>query len=244
LVTEHPATMAAIFVQTTTPTDADQPNRNVAIGDIWLDTNVSPPALRKCTSVSPITFAGLIIVDGGTGLTANPTVEVPISAASLRGTITAGAGDSNQLPQTRELPTNLVNIDYIPFDQTTEENAHFQYSVPTGWNEGTITFRYKWTAAGGSVGETVVVGLKALARGNDDPLDAAWGSEITVSDALLAVDDEHISAESAALTVGGTVAEGDAIYFNIARKTGSDNLAADLQFKEIIVTFTRNSYTD
>lgn len=188
----------------------------------------------------------LTIAKGGTGLSAVPKVEVVISAASLKGTTTAGAGDANKLPESAELPVNLVNYDYLAFDQTTSENAFFQYSVPKGWDEGTLTFRVKWTATGGTVAQGVVFGLKALARSDDDALDAAWGTEITVTDSLLAISDLHISPESAALTVGGTPIEGDTVFFNIARKTAdvSDTLAADARLIEIIVTYTRASYTD
>lgn len=176
------------------------------------------------------------------GLPGTPLVEAVISAASLKGTTTAGAGDASQLPQSRELATNLVNIDYIAFDQTTEENAFFQYSIPRGWNEGTITFRVKWTAQSGS--GTVVFGLKALALSNDDAIDAAWGAEVTVTDTLITANDVHISPESGALTIGGTPAEADIVFFNLARKTADDTLSADAQLLEVIATFTRASYTD
>lgn len=186
----------------------------------------------------------LAVANGGTGLTVNPKVEAVISAASLKGTTTAGAGDANKLPESRELATNLVNIDFMAFDQTTSENGFFQYSIPKGWDEGTITFRVKWTAAAGTGG--VVFGLKGLARSDDDPIDAAFGTEVTVTDTLIATNDVHISPESAALTVGGTPAEGDIVFFNLARKTADagDTLTADAQLLEIVITFTRNSYTD
>ncbi len=182
------------------------------------------------------------VADGGTALGTQPNIEASISAASLKGTGTNGAGDADKLPESRELATNLINIDYLAFDQSDEQNAFFVYSLPTGWNEGTITFRVKWTSASGS--GTFVAGLKALAVSNDGAMDAAWGAEITVTDTLLAADDCHISPESTALTIGGTPAEGDLILFNLARKTGSDTLTADAQLLEIILTFTRASYTD
>lgn len=186
----------------------------------------------------------LPVTEGGTNLTALPDVEIPISAASMKGSVTAGAGDTDRLPESRELATNDVNIDYMAFDNATEENAQFQFSIPSGWDEGTITFRYKWTNAAGLTTETLVMGLKAVAISNDGALDQAWGTEITITDTWLAQDDVHISAESAALTIGGTPAEGDLVVFNLARKTGSDNLTGDGQILELIITFTRASYSD
>ena len=186
----------------------------------------------------------LPIANGGTALTANPKVEVVISAAALKGTTTNGAGDADKLPESAETPTNKVNYDYMAFDTATEENAFFQFSIPKGWDEGTVTFRFKWTNAAGLTTETVVVGLKALALSNDEALDTAWGTEITVTDTWLAQNDVHISPESSALTIGGTPAEGDLVLFNLARKTASDNLTGDARVLEIIITFTRDSYTD
>ena len=55
------------------------------------------------------------VADGGTGLTAQPSIEASISGASMKGTVTAGAGDADRLPESRELATNDVNIDYIAF---------------------------------------------------------------------------------------------------------------------------------
>ena len=88
------------------------------------------------------------------------------------------------------------------------------------------------------------MGLKALALSNDDALDTAWGPEVTVTDTWLAQNDIHISPESAALTIGGTPAEGDIVLFNLARKTASDNLTGDARTLEVVVTFTRDSWTD
>ena len=178
------------------------------------------------------------------GLPANPKVEAVISAASMKGTGTNGAGDASQLPESAETATNKVNYDYVAFDTTTEENAFFQYSIPKGWNEGTVTFRFKWTNTAGLTTETVVMGLKALALSDDEALDTAWGSEVTVTDTWIAQNDVHISPESAAVTIGGIPAEGDIVLFNLARKTGSDDLTGDARILELIVTFTRDSCND
>lgn len=169
-----------------------------------------------------------------------PNVEVVIPAGAMRPTATAGAGAVADA----ETSTNKNNYTYIPFDAATEENAFFVYSLPSGWDEGTITFRFKWTNAAGLAAETVVLGLKCVAISDGDPLDVAWGSEVTVTDTFLAQEDNHISDESTAVTVGGTPVEGDLVLFNVARKTGSDDLTGDMRLMEVIVTFVRESSTD
>jgi len=186
----------------------------------------------------------LPVANGGTALSAQPDIEAWISAAAMKGLATAGAGDSNQLPESRELATNDINIDFIAFDTATEEHAYFNYPLPKGWNEGTVTFTPYWTAASGSGG--VTWGLAGLAVSNDGALDAAVGTEVDVDDTLLAADDVHIGPESAAVTLAGTPAESDWCYFVIARKVAdaNDTLGVDAQLLGIKLTFTRASYTD
>ncbi len=170
-------------------------------------------------------------------------IEAWISAAAMKGAATAGAGDANRLPESAETTTNGVNYDYIAFDQTTEEEAFLQWAIPTGWNEGTITFRVYWTAISGS--GTTVWGLKSLARSDDDPLDAAYGTETTTpADTLLATEDVHVTSESGAHAIGGSPAEGDLVLFALSRKTGSDTLTAGARVLGVKITYTRNSYTD
>lgn len=169
-------------------------------------------------------------------------IEAWISAAAMKGTGTAGAGDADKLPESRELATNDVNIDFMAFDTSTAEHAFFQWAVPTGWDEGTITFVLYWTAASGS--GTIDFDLKALAFGNSDALDAAFGTAQNVSDTLLTADDVHISPESSAITIGGTPAEGDIVMFDLSRDTATDTLGVDCQVLGVKITYTRNSYTD
>ena len=234
-----------------------QSHAHSAAGD---GTTLTPATLNIPAAASPAQTAdgqavwdsdddALTIGDGTSRKTLVNTdrshdVNVWVSAAAMKGTTTAGAGDANKLPESAETTTNKVNYDYIAFDTTTEENAFFQWRIPAGWNESTITFRFLWTNTGGLTTETVVMGLKGLALSDDDALDTAWGTEVTVTDTWLAQNDVHISAVSAAVTIGGTPAEGDLVMFNLARKTASDNLTGDARILGVVITYTRNSYTD
>ncbi len=170
-------------------------------------------------------------------------IDAWISAAAMKGAATAGAGDADQLPESAETTTNGINYDYLAFDQTTEQEAFFQWRIPTGWNEGTITYQPIWTAASGA--GTVQWGLKSLARGNSDPLDTAYGTETTtVALTLDAALDVMHSAVSGAHTIGGTPVEGDLVFFAISRKTGGDTLTADARLLGVKLTYTRNSFGD
>jgi len=184
------------------------------------------------------------IAMGGTALAANPKDALMIVASSLKGTTTNPAGDTDGLPESAESSTNKVNYDYMAFDTSTEQNAFVEFPFPKAWDEGTITFRAYWTNTGGASSETVVWGVKGVALSNDAAIDTAWGTEVTVSDTWIAQNDLHITSDSAAITIGNSPAEGDLVMLNIARKTGSDDMAGDARLIAVAFEFTRSSYTE
>lgn len=67
-----------MFKRTTTPVAGDSP----AIGDLWVDTSVSPPTLNVCEDDSPVVFSA---VGGGGGA---PTTAQYVVLA-LNGSLTA-----------------------------------------------------------------------------------------------------------------------------------------------------------
>lgn len=165
------------------------------------------------------------------------TIYMPAGAMTARTTNGAASG-------TTELTTNDVMLSTFDFDQTTEEGVGFFIAMPKSWNESTVTFVPFWTAAAGSGG--VVWGLAAYAFSNDDALDTAVSGQQTSTDTLIATGDLHVGPESAAITIGGTPAEGDLIYFEITREVanGSDTLTGDAKLICIHIYFTTNAATD
>lgn len=165
------------------------------------------------------------------------TCWIPASAMTARTTNGAATG-------TTESTTNKVMNKVLDYDQTTQEFAQFTVAFPKGWNEGTVTFIPYWTAASSSGG--VVWGLAGVAVSDDDVIDAAFGTAQTSTDTLIATTDVHVGPESAAITIGGTPAEGDIVYFQIARNPsdGSDTLAADARLIGIKLLYTIDSNID
>lgn len=165
------------------------------------------------------------------------TIFIPAAAMTSRTTNGAAAG-------TTELTTNDVMLSSLDFDQTTEEGAGFFIAMPKSWNESTVTFKPFWTAASGSGG--VVWGLAAYAFSDDDALDTAVSGQQTSTDTLIATGDMHIGPESSAITIGGTPAEGDMVYFEITREVanGSDTLSGDAKLLGVHVYITTNASTD
>lgn len=136
------------------------------------------------------------------------------------------------------------NIATYDFDQTTAQITFFNLSMPSSWDEGTFTFIPVWTAASGTGG--VVFSLGCTAFGNDDALDAAFGTTASSADTLITAGDLHRGPESTAITPGGTAAANDLLVFRIVRTTasGSDDLNADAQLIGIELYLTTNAAVD
>lgn len=192
-------------------------------GDFLVSYDTSATAAKK-VNVNKI----------GTG---KQTVWIPAGAMIPRTTNGAASG-------TTELATNDIMLSTLDFDQTTEEGAGFWILMPKGWNEGTVSFKAAWTTAGGTGG--VVWGLAARAYSDDDAIDQALGTQQTVSDTRIANNDMHITSESSAITIAGTPAEGDAVYFELTREVGngSDTLTSDAKLIGIHLYLTINANTD
>tara|TARA_S200002703_G_scaffold24331_1_gene21125 strand:- start:1684 stop:4845 length:3162 start_codon:yes stop_codon:yes gene_type:complete len=184
--------------------------------------------------------------DGSGGLEAAAATDlgagkhaVWIPAGAMTSRTTNGAAFTET-----ELATNDIMLASMDFDTTTEEGVGFIVGMPKSWNESTVTFQPYWTAATGSGG--VVFGLAAYAHSDSDALDTAVSGQQTSTDTLLTANDMHIGPESSAITIGGTPAEGDAVYFELTREVanGSDTIAADVKLFGIILYITTNAITD
>lgn len=165
------------------------------------------------------------------------TIWVPAAAMTPRTTNGASPGST-------ELATNDIMLATLDFDTTTEEGAGFHIAMPKSWNESTVTFIPYWTAASGSGG--VVWQMQGVATSNDDAMDAALGTGQTSTDTLLAANDCHIGPTSSAITINGTPAENDLVYFEITREVadGSDTLGVDAKLIGVKVLVTLNAADD
>ncbi len=145
-----------------------------------------------------------------------------------------------------EESTNDQNYDVLDFDAAADEYAHFVIAMPKGWNEGTVTFQGFWMTAG-AVTTGVAIGLQAVAVSDNEVLDAAWGTAVVVADdAQGAANELLVSAESGAVTIAGTPAEGDLVCFRIFRDVSdaNDDMTQDLRLIGVKLIFTRNALTD
>jgi hypothetical protein len=173
------------------------------------------------------------------GAVGKQTVFIPASAmisATTNGPSTA------QL----ESATNKLNYSVLDFDGTTQEFAHFQVAFPKSWDEGTVTFKAFWaTTNTGTAG--IAIGLQGIAASDGDTIDTAFGTAVYVTDAgQSSAAKQYITAESGAVTIGGTPAEGDLCYFRVTRdpSNGSDTMTEDMRLIGIQLFFTTNAGND
>lgn len=182
--------------------------------------DVLPIVDASTSTTCKVSVATLLAAGGGGGGGGSNSYDV--WAADIIPAITNGPSSN-----TSETATNKVGYDTVDFDQTTEESATVLVRTPTGWTGSTFTASVTWTADSGSGG--VVWGISARLLANDDPIDSAFGTEVTSTDTLIATGDLHESPTTAAITPGGTAAASRVMVLKLARKTGngSDTLTAD-----------------
>lgn len=160
-----------------------------------------------------------------------------IDAGAMLPTETSGAETGDN-----EYATNDVNTDYFAFDGgSTEEHVQFKFPMPDNWDRGTIKAKFYWTSAtGSSTSDTVEWGIRAQAQGDSDALDSAWGTAQVISDALTADNgaDLQVTGATPAITVGGTPAVDDMVFFDVYRNTdGTDDMVEDAWLLGVRIQF-------
>lgn len=190
----------------------------------------------------------IIVVEVGVGLPgsqgedgvvslATTTVEaIWIGASAFNSETTNGAERA-----TRSLSTTLQIIDVLKFNDATKIYANFYWKPPPRWNLGTLTFIPHWTAASGS--GNFVIGLQAVAVGNGDALNAAYGTAINSTDTLISANALCIGPESAAITAAGTPTLGDGLWLRLVCDAAS-TLSVDAELLGIELFITTNSIDD
>lgn len=167
-----------------------------------------------------------------------------IPAAAMQPAVTSGPSDLAIVEGTAGQP----NIHVRDFDSVTAEAAQFQFVFPNRWNQGTITFQAYYTHVGGQTGglDGVAWGLSAVSIVDDAAWDIAFGTQIIVTLDRVTADEIHVTAESAAVTVGGTLGDAQMSFFEIERvvSDGADDLNIDARLLGVRIFWTSNARGD
>jgi hypothetical protein len=141
---------------------------------------------------------------------------------------------------------NKPDIMTLDFDPTTVEYAQFGVVMPKSWNEGTITAEFLWSHAATSTNFGVVWQLQAVAVSDNEAIAASYGAAQQAADTGGTTDKLYHSVATSAITVGGTPAAEDMVFFRVSRLStdGSDTLTIDARLHGIVLKITTDQATD
>jgi len=210
-------------------------------------SNITGTATSLAGFTSSNTLAGVGIGTGlamsGTNLTATGTFTGILRDFSIE----PGAMFPAPTAATLTQYTNSVNetlSDAWVFADAATQATRFAITLPDVWNVGTVKLKLYVTSSGTNVATTtnLVWGVKA---GSLAPLEAltnaVFGTQVFVTNGLDTVGNVMQVFTTPAITVGGSPAVGDSLWFDISRQgsNGSDTwtntvllLKARLQYTE------------
>ena len=228
--------------------------RQAIADDAFQITVGSSLIVNGSASTNYTTTAGdlLIFIGEASNVVRVWTISAPSEGATVTGVNEQFIPASAFVPQITngaalgisELSTNLQMLETLDFDTTTQEFASFLWAPPKRWDRSTVTAQFYWTAASGSGG--VAWALQGVAVGDDDALNASWGTEQVATDTFIAANDMHVTAATSAITIGGSPADGDGVWLRVKRVPAnmSDTLAVDAKLIGVKLFYTVDQGND
>lgn len=165
-----------------------------------------------------------------------------ITPNMLRPSITGGAAALATIPMGIGKP----DVQSFDFDASAQKTLEFSLAMPKSWDEGTVAAQFLWSHGSAATNFGVVWSLQAIAFGDGDALSASYGTAVSQVDTGGAADTLYISPESNPVTIAGSPAENDLVFFRVARNAahGSDTLTVDARLHAVRLFFNVNSLTD
>lgn len=186
------------------------------------------------------------LTDGGAGgpddISANLneyTKRIFISASGGACMTTAGCADATQ----SETTTNDVNYFGTAFDGATDEAWQATFTLPENYKDGsTFVASIEWTGTH-TAADTVRWDVSMMSIGNDDVLDTAFGTAVSVDDDTTATGDFQRTADTGAITASGSPVGGDRVWVKVNRDANhaNDDDTDDATMLGIWVSFTADA---
>jgi len=196
--------------------------------DAAVDLNLNPKGVGVLKSgTAAIKIAG------------TETIWVP--ATAMYAATSNGCGDISQTELTAQYP----EVKSLDFDPSSDEYAQFAVAFPKSWNEGTVTFQSFWSVSGTNAG-TVQFAVQGVSVSSDDSLDVVMGTAVanTALAASGTTNDLMVNVESGAITIAGSPAAGDQVFFNIYRDVSGDTQSADVRLMGVKLFYTTDAAND
>lgn len=117
-----------------------------------------------------------------------------------------------------ELTAGNPEIVGLSFDGgSVAQSAQFGFPMPKSWDKGTVTFEVHWTSATTGT-NAVYFAIAGVAISDGDAINASYGTAVTITDAAQsAANKKYKTDETAAMTFGGSPANGDMLYVKLTR---------------------------
>lgn len=165
-----------------------------------------------------------------------------IPASAWKSFTTSGPGSLVTL----ELVAANSEIVSLDFDPSTGEFIHAEVAMPKSWNVAQISAKVLWSHPATVTNFGVTWQIAAHAVSDDDPFGFTLVAATQVTDTGGTTNDLYITAETSALTIGGSPAAQDLVSLRIARLVGDagDNLAVDARFHGLMLFYTTNAVND
>jgi len=181
------------------------------------------------------------ITSGGLPVKVAGKESMFIPAGGMKPTVSNGCANHASVETTAGRPDMIV----LDFDKDSDEHAQFQICFPKSYDLGTVTFQVWWAGLAATTG--VAWGLQGVAVSNNSTIDVVYGTAVVVTDdAQGAVEEVCVTAESGAVTIAGTPADDDIIFFRFFRDItdGNDDMAGDARLLGIKLFFNTDAKND
>jgi len=209
----------------------------------------SGPILAAISTSATDSNIDLNINPLGTGVLKSGTAAVKIAgretiwipAVAMYGSTTNPA-DAQQVETTALRP----DLKVLDFDASTSEFAQFAITFPKQWNLGTITFIPTWSPSNTDTGDCLW-SLSGLSVAEGESADVAFSAPQTSLDAGIGtVEDIQMGPESSAITIAGTKADGNQVFFQLERNAddGTDDFTGDARLLGIQLFYTTDAAND
>lgn len=165
------------------------------------------------------------------GLTRYETLFVPAGAFAPS---TVGGAAMSSLRFTN----NTHDVAAFPADE--DAFVEFNVQMPDDWNGLPFKAKVQWTcnSADAENDQTAVFTLGAVAFDDGDAITDAPTTPVSISDALLAANELHVSAASAAITPDG---EGKFVHFRLGRDVSEGTITQPVQVLGVTIQYGRTS---
>jgi hypothetical protein len=235
------------------------------LADATLDALSAYNTNGLVTQTSADTFTGRTLTSGdtnisisnGDGVSGNPTISAGSNLVQRTSTFTVcefvaasafGATISSGITgvETFQTTSTFQNFDYVALIEDATQYFQFGWTSPTAWDASTITFRAVWGSTTATIAQVVAFGLQGTSFGDGVAWDTAVGTEVVLSDSVLAVAHDHHTGNSAAVILGGVAAAGNFVSFRGRREFGTavDTLTGTAMLKGIDVCYDRINISD